>query len=190
MIGIALIREDPEAVKRAVARKGEPTDAVDRVFEADARRRAIEAEVNELRAQRNEGNRQVGELMRTGQRDDVAALKTHMAELSAQIDGLDAELSEVERSLEREMLLIPNLPHESVPNGTGPDDNPLVRAWGDPLPAGGTPPHWEIAERLRLFDLERGAKVAGSWFILSTGAGARLLRSLIGLILEMTQLAG
>ena len=190
MIGIALIREDPEAVKRAVARKGEPTDAVDRVFEADARRRAIEAEVNELRAQRNAGNRQVGELMRTGQRDDVAALKTHMAELSAQIDGLDAELSEVERSLEREMLLIPNLPHESVPNGTGPDDNPLVRAWGEPRPAGGTPPHWEIAERLRLFDLERGAKVAGSGFILYTGAGARLQRALIGLMLEMAQLAG
>ena len=190
MIGIALIREDPEAVKRAVARKGEPTDAVDRVFEADARRRAIEAEVNELRAQRNAGNRQVGELMRTGQRDDVAALKTHMAELSAQIDGLDAELSEVERSLEREMLLIPNLPHESVPNGTGPDDNPLVRAWGEPRPTGGTPPHWEIAERLRLFDLERGAKVAGSGFILYTGAGARLQRALIGLMLEMAQLAG
>ena len=190
MIGIALIREDPEAVKRAVARKGEPTDAVDRVFEADGRRRAIEAEVNELRAQRNAGNRQVGELMRTGQRDDPEALKTHMAELSAQIDGLDAELSEVERSLEREMLLIPNLPHESVPNGTGPDDNPLVRAWGEPRPADGTPPHWEIAERLGLFDLERGAKISGTGFILYTGAGARLQRALIGLMLEMAERAG
>src|SRR5690349_12945747 len=116
MIGIALIRDDPEVVKRAVARKGEPTEVVDRVFEADARRRAIEAEVNELRAQRNAGNRQVGELMRTGQRDDAGSLKARMAELSAQIDRLDAELTEVEGSLERDMLLIPNLPHESVPD--------------------------------------------------------------------------
>jgi seryl-tRNA synthetase len=190
MIGIALIREDPEAVKRAVARKGEPTEPVDRVHEADARRRAIEAEVNELRAQRNTGNRQVGELMRTGQREEADALKARMAELSARIDGLVAELSEVEGAIERDMLLIPNLPHESVPDGTGPDDNPLIRTWGEPRAADGTPPHWEIAERLRLFDLERGVKIAGSGFILYTGAGARLQRALIGLMLEMAEKAG
>lgn len=190
MIGIALIREDPEAVKRAVARKGEPTEPVDRVHEADVRRRAIEAEANELRAQRNTGNRQVGELMRTGRRDEADALKARMAELSARIDGLAAELSEVEGAIERDMLLIPNLPHESVPDGTGPDDNPVVRTWGEPQAADGTPPHWEIAERLRLFDLERGVKIAGSGFILYTGAGARLQRALIGLMLEMAQQAG
>lgn len=190
MIGIALIREDPEAVKGAVARKGEPTEPVDRVHEADVRRRAIEAEANELRAQRNTGNRQVGELMRTGRRDEADALKARMAELSARIDGLAAELSEVEGAIERDMLLIPNLPHESVPDGTGPDDNPVVRTWGEPQAADGTPPHWEIAERLRLFDLERGVKIAGSGFILYTGAGARLQRALIGLMLEMAQQAG
>jgi seryl-tRNA synthetase len=190
MIGMALIREDPEAVKRAVARKGEPTAPVDRVLEADARRRAIEAEANELRAQRNVGNRQVGELMRTGQRDEAEALKVRMAELSAQVDRFDADLTEVERAIERDMLLIPNLPHESVPDGTGPDDNPVVRTWGEPRPADGAPPHWEIAERLRLFDLERGAKIAGSGFILYTGAGAKLQRALIGLMLEMADRAG
>jgi seryl-tRNA synthetase len=190
MIGIALIREDPEAVKRAIARKGEPTEPVDRVFEADARRRAIEAEANELRAQRNSGNRQVGELMRTGQRDEAEALKRTMAELSASIDRLTAELAEVERAIEQDMLLIPNPPHESVPDGAGPEDNPVIRSWGEPLAAGETPPHWEIAERLKLFDLDRGAKIAGSGFILYTGAGARLQRALIGLMLDMAQQAG
>src|SRR6476646_3306774 len=180
MIGIALIREDPEAVKRAVARKGEPTEPVDRVHEADARRRAIEAEANEVRAQRNVGNRQVGELMRTGQRDEAEALKARMAELSAQVDRFDAELAEVERDIERDMLLIPNLPHESVPDGTGPDDNPVVRTWGEPRAADGTPPHWEIAERLRLFDLERGVRIAGTGFALYPGAGAKLRRALMG----------
>ena len=166
MIGIALIREDPEAVKRAIARKGEPTEPVDRVHEADARRRAIEAEVNELRAQRNTGNRQVGDLVRTGEHDDADALKARMAELSTQIDRLDGELTQVEQAIEQDLLLIPNLPHPSVPDGAGPDDNPVVRTWGEPRAADETPPHWEIAERLRLFDLERGAKIAGSGFIL------------------------
>src|SRR5438309_5839227 len=190
MIGIALIREDPEAVKRAVARKGEPTEPVDRVHEADARRRAIEAEANELRAQRNVGNRRVGELMRTGQRDEAEALKARMAELSAQVDQFDAELAEVERAIEQDLLLIPNLPHPSVPDGTGPDDNPVVRTWGEPRAADETPPHWEIGARLGLFDLERGARIAGSGFILYTGRGARLQRALIGLMLELADRHG
>jgi seryl-tRNA synthetase len=190
MIGIALIREDPEAVKRAVARKGEATEAVDRVREADARRRAIEAEANELRAQRNAGNRQVGELMRTGRRDEAEGLKRTSAELSASIDRLEAELSQVEEAIERDLLLIPNLPHPSVPDGAGPGDNPVIRTWGELRPEGDTPPHWEIAERLALFDLERGAKIAGSGFILYTGRGARLQRALIGLMLELAERAG
>ena len=190
MIGIGLIREDPEAVKAAVARKGEPTEPVDRVLEADARRRAIEAEANELRARRNTGNRQLGELMRTGRREDGEALKAEMADLSTRIDALDAQLAEVEAVIERNLLLIPNLPHPSVPDGRSAEDNPVVRSWGEPRPAGDTPPHWEIAERLRLFDLERGAKLAGTGFILYTGAGARLQRAFIGLMLELADRHG
>ncbi len=190
MIGVARIREDPEGVRRAIARKGEPTEPVDRVLEADASRRSIEAEANELRAQRNAGNKELGELMRTGRREEGEARKAEMAVLSRRIDELDGRLAEVEASLERDLLLIPNLPHESVPEGRGADDNPVVRRWGEPRPEGSSPPHWEIAERLRLFDLERGAKIAGSGFILFTGPGARLERALISLMLELTDAAG
>ena len=185
MISIQLIRDDPEAVKRAVARKGEGTEAVDRLLAADTRRRQLEADANELRAERNTGNRQLGELMRDGRQDEADALKGRLAPLSERIDALAAELGELESAIEADMLLVPNLPHESVPDGAGPDDNPVVRSWGEPAAAGGTPPHWEIGERLGLFDLERGAKVAGSGFILYTGAGARLQRALIGLMLEL-----
>ncbi|MDP9270147.1 MAG: serine--tRNA ligase [Chloroflexota bacterium] len=187
MIGIALIREDPEGVKAAIARKGEPTEPVDRVLEADARRRALEAEANELRAQRNQGNRELGELMRTEQRAAAETLKVRMAELSAQIDALDVQLAQTEAAIERDLLVIPNLPHPSVPDGNGADDNPVIRSWGEPRPADSAPPHWEIAERLRLFDLQRGAKLAGSGFVLYTGAGARLQRALIGLMLELAR---
>jgi seryl-tRNA synthetase len=113
-----------------------------------------------------------------------------MAELSNRIDLLAAELHELADAVEADLLLIPNLPHPSVPDGDGPDDNPVVRSWGHPAAEGSSPPHWEIAERLGLFDLERGAKIAGSGFILFTGRGARLQRALIGLMLELAERAG
>jgi seryl-tRNA synthetase len=190
MISIQLIRDDPEAVKRAIARKGEGPDAVDRLLAADIRRRQLEAEANDLRAERNAGNRQLGELMRNGQRDEADELKGRMAPLSTRIDGLAAELAEIEAEIEADLLLVPNLPHPSVPDGSSADDNPVVRTWGEPAAAGSAPPHWEIGERLGLFDLERGAKISGSGFILYTGAGARLQRALIGLMLELVERNG
>jgi seryl-tRNA synthetase len=187
MISLQLIRDDADAVKRAIARKGEPTEAVDRLLAADTRRRQLEAEANDLRAERNAGNRQLGELMRIGQQDKADELKARMAPLSERIDALAAELAEIETAIEADLLLVPNLPHPSVPDGSSAADNPVVRSWGEPAPAGSSPPHWEIGERLGLFDLERGAKISGSGFILYTGAGARLQRALIGLMLELAE---
>jgi seryl-tRNA synthetase len=187
MISLQLIRDEPEAVKAAVARKGEPTDPVDRILAADARRRELEADTNELRAQRNAGNRELGELMRSDRREEGEELKARMAELSRQIDEGAAELTAQQQAIEADLLLVPNLPDASVPDGQGADDNPVVRTWGTPADDRSSPPHWEIAERLRLFDLERGAKIAGSGFILFTGQGARLERALIGLMLELTE---
>jgi seryl-tRNA synthetase len=187
VISLQLIRDDPEAVRKAVGRKGEPTEPIDRLLAADVQRRTLEAEANELRAQRNVGNRQLGELMRGGSGAEAEALKRKMSSLSAQIDALDAELAQIEAAIEADLLLVPNLPDESVPDGRGADDNPVVRSWGSPAPAQDVPPHWEIGARLGLFDLERGAKIAGSGFILYTGRGARLQRALIGLMLELAE---
>jgi seryl-tRNA synthetase len=190
VISIQLIRDDPEAVRHAIARKGEPIDAVDRLLVADARRRTVEAEANDLRAERNAGNRELGELIRQARGDAADELKARMASLSERIDALVAELAQLEAEIEADLLLIPNLPHDSVPDGASAADNPVVRSWGEPAAAGSSPPHWEIGERLNLFDLERGAKVAGSGFILYTGAGARLQRALIGLMLELAERHG
>ncbi len=190
MIALQLIRDDPDGVKRAIARKGEPTEPIDRLVAADAKRREVEARANELRAERNTGNRELGELMRAGHGTTADALKARMAALSTQIDALTAELAELEAAIDADLLTVPNLPHESVPDGAGADDNPVVRTWGEPIAAGSTPPHWEIGERLALFDLERGTKIAGSGFILYTGPGARLQRALIGLMLELADRHG
>ncbi|MEP7040765.1 MAG: serine--tRNA ligase [Chloroflexota bacterium] len=190
MISLQLIRDDPDGVKRAIARKGEATEAVDRLVAADVRRREVEAEANDLRAERNNGNRELGELMRNGRRDEADVLKARMAPLSKRIDAIIGELGELQTAIEADLLLIPNLPHASVPEGASANDNPVIRSWGEPATAGSSPPHWEIGERLGLFDLERGAKVAGSGFILYTGAGARLQRALIGLMLELAERHG
>jgi seryl-tRNA synthetase len=190
MISLQLIRDDPEAVKAAVARKGEPTDPVDRILAADARRRELEGAINELRAQRNAGNKELGELMRGDRREEGEQVKARMADLSRQIDLGAAELATLQQAIETDLLLVPNLPDPSVPDGRVAADNPVIRSWGDPAGEGSSPPHWEIAERLRLFDLERGAKIAGSGFILFTGQGARLERALIGLMLELAEQHG
>ncbi len=190
MISLQLIRDDPETVKGAVARKGEPVELIDRIREADERRREVEAEANELRAHRNAGNKQLGELMRSGDREAGERMKAEMAELSSRIDDFSAQLSQLEAAIEADLLQVPNLPDPSVPDGTSADDNPVVRTWGDARPTGDTPPHWEIAARLDLFDLERGAKVAGSGFILFTGSGARLVRALVSFLVDFQAARG
>ena len=185
MISIQLIRDDPEAVKRAIARKGEGPEVIDRILAADSRRRALLAGADAAKHERNEGSRAVGELMRSGQTAQAEARKASLGQLGERIDALDAELAEVESAIEADLLLVPNPPRDAVPDGRGPEDNPVVRTWGEPVPPGERPPHWEIGARLGLFDLERGAKISGSGFVLYTGAGARLQRALIGLFLDM-----
>jgi len=190
VISIQLIRDDPDGVKRAIARKGEGPEVIDRLLEADSRRRALLAEADSAKHERNEGSRAVGELMRSGEAAQAEARKASLAQLGERIDALDAELAEVETAIEADLLLVPNPPRDAVPDGRGPEDNPVVRTWGEPVPPGERPPHWEIGTRLGLFDLERGAKIGGSGFVLYTGTGARLQRALIGLFLDMAASAG
>lgn len=185
MISIQLIRDDPDGVKWAIARKGEGASVIDHLLAADGRRRALLAEADAAKHERNEGSRMVGELMRSGHTAEAETRKASLASLGERIDALDAELAEVEAAIEADLLLVPNPPQDVVPDGDGPEDNPVVRSWGEPLPPGERPPHWEIGARLGLFDLERGAKIGGSGFVLYTGAGARLQRALIGLFLDM-----
>jgi seryl-tRNA synthetase len=185
VISIQLIRDDPDGVKRAIARKDEGPEVVDRLVAADTRRRALLAEADAAKHERNEGSRAVGELMRSGQSAQAEARKASLATLGERIDALDAELAEVEAAIDADLQLVPNPPQDVVPDGRGPEDNPVVRTWGEPLPPGERPPHWDIGARLGLFDLERGAKIGGSGFILYTGSGARLQRALIGLFLDM-----
>jgi seryl-tRNA synthetase len=185
VISIQTIRDDPDAVKAAIGRKGEGPEVIDRLLANDGRRRELLAAADAAKHERNEGSREVGELVRAGKTDEAEARKASLGSLGERIAALDAQLTFVDAELDADLLLVPNPPRDEVPDGAGPEDNPVVRSWGEPLPAGERPAHWDIGARLNLFDLERGAKIAGTGFVLYTGNGARLVRGLIGLFLDM-----
>ncbi len=185
MIDIRLLRQDPDAVRAALGRRGDPAvDAVaDRLLAADRRRRELLVEVEGLKATRNAASEEVARRKKAGEpADDL------LAELKAsgeRVKALDAEVREVDAALEADLLTVPNLPHPAVPDGDA-TANRLVREVGTAPAFGFTPrPHWELGERLGLFDLPRGAKISGSGFPVFTGMGARLVRSLAAFMLDL-----
>ena len=192
MLDIQIIRHDPERVRHALTSRGwSATDIVDRVLEHEAKRREALTRHQHIQAEANTVARTIGRLMRSGRRDEAqdqiaaqAKYKLHTRELEERVRILDAELHKL-------LLAIPNIPHESVPLGSGPQDNARVLA-PEHLPEFSfTPlPHWALAKRHGLVDFERGAKVAGAGFPFYVGKGARLQRALIQFFLDSAGHAG
>jgi len=187
MLDLKRIREEPAEVKRRLAVRGNPelAEQIDRVLELDAERRALIAEVDELRARRNEVSPEVGRLKQAGRHEEAAQVIVRMRELGDRLAAAEARRAEVEQAVRDLLLVIPNLPEPDVPPGTEAQ-NVVVREWGAERTFNFTPkPHWEIGEALGLLDLPRGAKVAGSGFPLYIGMGARLERSLISFMMDL-----
>ena len=143
------------------------------LLECDRQRREALAEVETLKARRNEGSRKVGEARKRG--EDAAPLMEEMRLLGDRIADSDRRIGELERFFEAAMLEIPNRPHESVPEGADENDNPEIRRWGTPRAFDFEPrPHWEIGEGLGIMDFERGPRLAESRFTVLKGQLARL----------------
>ncbi len=186
MLDIRLLREEPERVRQAMIDLGAVDAPVEEAIALDVRRREILVEVEALKAERNVGSKQVGGLMREGRREEAEALKQQMGAMGATIDGLEAELKEVEAKLDWAMLNIPNLPLSEVPIGKDDSENVVVRIPIEPrLLAFAPKSHWEIGEALGILDFERGVKLSGSRFYVLKGLGARLQRALITWMLDV-----
>ena len=186
-VGLQRLREDADRLKLAAADKGEDPSVVDRAVELDERRRALVAEADTLKAERNEASRRIGEAIRGGadpNAAEVAELKRASAGSAERIDALDAELASVEAELTDAMLRIPNPADPDVPVG-GEDANLTVRTWGEPLPRDERLPHWELGERFGIIDNARGAKITGSGWPVYVGDGATLVRALINWFLDV-----
>ncbi len=187
MIDIRLARENPDAVKAALARRGVDPAEVDRLLDADRRARHAAAARDELRSRVKELSRQVGEARRTGD----AALAADTADLSRAVGeeeaALDAEAAAAVAEVRELLLWLPNLPAPEAPDGTGPEDNVEVRRWPDEprtYAEHQRVPHWDVGGALGILDLERGAKLSGSMFPLYRGLGARLIRALTAFALD------
>ncbi|HUY63344.1 MAG TPA: serine--tRNA ligase [Acidimicrobiales bacterium] len=187
MIDIRLVREDPSAVAAALGRRGVASEEVTRLLDADGRARAAVGRRDEVRSQVKELSRQVGEARRAGDEATAAARSEESRALGEQEKALDEQADTAQAEVRERLLWLPNLPSPEAPDGTGPEDNPVVRRWPEAeVSYGGHQrvAHWDVGAALGLLDLERGAKLSGSMFPLYRGQGARLLRALSAFALD------
>jgi seryl-tRNA synthetase len=184
VLDLRLFREQPEAVERGLAARGEDPALVKSVRTLDAERKRLVREVEELKAERNRASEAIGQAKRRGQ--DASAEQARMRQAGDRIKALDAEVRRVEAEIERLLLGAPNLPHPAVPAGLSEDQNIEVRRWGTPRHFDFEPrPHEELGERLGLLDVARAAKIAKTRFTVLWGAAARLERALTQFMLDL-----
>jgi seryl-tRNA synthetase len=187
MIDIRQLREDPEGVKAALARRGvDPTD-LDRILVADTRAREAVGRRDDLRSTVKALSRQVGEAKRAKDDQSAEALAEESRRVGEAERLADLEADSALREARELLLRMANLPAEDAPDGAGPEDNREIRRWPDvPRTYGAHQrvPHWEIGTDLGLLDLERGAKLSGSMFPFYRGVGARLIRALTSFALD------
>jgi seryl-tRNA synthetase len=185
MLDIKLIREKPDFVRQRLATRGRGDEArIAEIEVLDEQRRKLVSEGDNLKAQRNTVSKEIGALKSKGQ--DASAQMAAMKQVGERITALDAEVAALDAKLQDILLMIPNLPHESVAVGKEAADNPEVKRWGE-MPKFTFQPkaHWDIGEQLGILDFARAAKISGSGFILYKGAGARLERALINFLLDL-----
>ena len=184
MLSLQMIREQTDAVRAGLKRRGE-APPIDEILRLDERRRALLVEIETLRARRNDVSRDVGR-MKTASAEAVDAVRGEMRQVGATITNLEGEIADVETQLQALVLEIPNIPDASVPDGTSEDDNVVIGHWGTPKVFDHPPrPHWELGTALNILDFERGVKLSGTRFYLLRGAGAALQRGLIQWLLDL-----
>ncbi len=183
MLDLKFIRENKKKVKQSLKQRGMKLD-IDDLLEADRKHRQLLQEVEKLKHERNVASNEIGELKQKGQ--DASKLIEQMKTVSQKTHVLDAEVKEVSTNMHSLSLLVPNIPHESVPEGKGPQDNVEVRRWGETPDFGFKPlNHIEIGKILRIIDFEVSAKLSGSGFAFYRGCGARLVRALMNFMLDL-----
>ncbi len=183
MLDIKLIREQPDLVRTKLTQTGVDPAEVERVLEADARRRKLQGELDDKRAMRGRESKELGKAS-AEERDQKRAA---MRQLGEDISAGERALTAIEAECERLLLMLPNLPQDWVPVGKDESENKIVRSEGAPqeFTSFKARPHWEIGEALGIIDFERGVKISGTRFHFLLGAGARLERALIQWMLEV-----
>ncbi|MFH1911528.1 MAG: serine--tRNA ligase [Pseudomonadota bacterium] len=183
MLDIKYLRQNIDFVAAKMRERGQETN-LEQFIDLDSKRREVIQKVEGLRSERNAVSKQIGG--KKQKKEDAADLIARMGEVSNRIKELDESLKQTDEGLQAILMMLPNLPHESVVCGKGAEDNPVVRIWGEKPSFSFTPrPHWEIGESLNILDFTRGAKITGARFTLFRGLGARLERAIINFMLDL-----
>ena len=192
MLTLQQLRQDPAQVKARLAKKHfARIELVDTIITLDDQRKKLQLDGDNLQAKINTLSKEIGMLMAKGQREEAEARKQEVASLKASLQPLAEQLSAAETQLHNELVLLPNLPSEKVPEGRTPNDNEVVREAGEiPVLAQGAQAHWDLIRTYDLVDFEAGAKITGSGFPLYKGRGAKLQRALIQYFLDENTAAG
>ena len=184
MLDIRLIREKPDVVRERLATRGGGDEAkIDEVLHVDVERRKVETALQQLNADRKRLSKEIGGKKSRG--ESTNELQERVRQIGEQIVDLNARATAAEEEQNNLLLQIANVPHASVPIGKDPSANKVVRSWGEKPELTHPADHVALGAKLKLFDLERAAKLSGSGFICFTGAGAKLERALINFMIDL-----
>ncbi len=195
MLQVNFIKENKERVLNGLKIRNYSEDqlgVIDEVIAVDELRKSTQTELDALLFERNSLSKEVGALYKAGKRDEADGIKAKVGQLKEKVETLQQQLKDKTEALANLLYTIPNVPHESVPGGNTDEDNEVFQAWEKDLPTltETALPHWELAKKYDLFDLELGNKIAGAGFPLYRGQGAKLQRALINFFLDEAAAAG
>ncbi len=192
MLQIAYIRENQEKVVNALAKRNlDAAEMIQKVIDLDEQRRATQVELDNILAESNKLSKEIGDLMRNGEKSKAEILKEKTAKLKDKTADLKERLNIFTEELTNQLYQIPNTPAAIVPEGKTPEDNVTVFEQGEiPVLAEGSLPHWELAKKYDIIDFELGAKITGAGFPVYKGKGAKLQRALISYFLDKNTEAG
>ncbi|WP_293787678.1 serine--tRNA ligase [uncultured Pedobacter sp.] len=192
MLQVNYIRENREKVlERLSVRNFKQPELVDEIIRIDEERRSTQTSLDSISAEANAAAKQIGDLMRTGKKEEAEAIKAQTASHKENIKSLSDQLNELETAQHNLIVQLPNLPYHLVKQGSTAEDNEVVLTHGEPakLPAKALP-HWELAAKYDIIDFELGVKITGAGFPVYKGKGARLQRALINFFLDHATAAG
>lgn len=192
MLTLKTLRDDPERViAKLKVKYFDAKPIVDKVLELDALRRALQTESDALLSVQKQKAAEIGSLMKQGLKDEAEEVKAEVAGIKAKSNDLLARMDLATKELEDNMVLLPNMPCDLVPEGKNSDDNLVVKMGGPEvkLPEGALP-HWELAKKYDIIDFDLGVKITGAGFPVYKGKGAKLQRALINFFLDFNTAAG
>ncbi len=192
MLPIQLLRTNKELILEGLKKKNfKDLGLVDKILATDEQRRALQVENDNIAAAVNSASKNIGQLMAKGEKDQAEAMKAEVSANKEKAKAIADQLAELETAQHDMLVLLPNMPNSSVPYGKTPEENEVVRTGGTrPDLTAQKLPHWDLAAKYNLMDLELGTKITGAGFPVFIGQGARLQRSLINYFLNYNTEAG